>query len=153
MRTLLITLAILVSSSGHASTVRDQCDAAYWDGNRHQELSACQSAAVAGDADAQFQYGLILWSGHDRASDHKAALDWLRRSARQGHLLAQVSLGRFLSDERVEAALRNPTEAYAWLISAGELDAASRLKGSFTQAQAQEASQLAAEYRSKYGHK
>ena len=156
MRTQLLALAILLSSSaiaGFASQVGDQCYAAYWDGRKQQALSACRSAAVAGDAEAQFQYGLILWSGHDRTSDHKAAIDWLRRSARQGHALAQVSLGRFLSDEGIETALHNPTEAYAWFVTAGELDAASRLKARLTPAQTQDATQLAAEYRSKYAKK
>jgi TPR repeat protein len=50
---------------------------------------------------------------------HKAALDWFRKSARQGHYLAQTMLGMALSNPSLEKELRNPVEAYAWFIAAG----------------------------------
>src|SRR5258708_29886591 len=75
----------------------DSCDSAYWDGRKLQDFARCQDAAITGNAEAEFQYALILWSGHDRKADHRSALEWLRKSARQSHRLAQVWLGSFLS--------------------------------------------------------
>jgi hypothetical protein len=149
-RALGLIATTLVSSGVLASSADKACNIAYDDGSNVQEFNECKAGAVSGDAEAEFGYGLILWSGHDRQEDHAAALDWFRKSARQGHLLAQISLGTFLSHTDVEAPLRNPVEAYAWLVTANALDHASRLKDQFTRAQAAEAERLATEYRSKY---
>jgi len=113
-------------------------------------LHTCEAAANAGDAQAEFGYGLILWSAHDRQNDRHAALDWFRRSARQRHHLAQSSLGVFLTDKRVEADLRNPIEGYAWLVTAGDQKLAARLRGTFDEREAGEADRLATEYSAKY---
>jgi hypothetical protein len=128
----------------------DPCFVAYWHVERTLELHFCEAAANAGDADAEFGYGLILWSAHDRRSDRRAALDWFRKSARQRHHLAQSSLGVFLTDKRVEADLRNPIEGYAWLVTAGDKKSAARLRGTFDEHEAEEADRLASEYSAKY---
>src|ERR1700674_3453121 len=102
----------LLSTWAYASD--DPCFVAYWHVDRTSELHTCEAAANAGDAEAEFGYGLILWSAPDRQNDRRAALDWFRKSAREGHHLAQSSLGVFLTDKRVDAELRNPVEGYAW---------------------------------------
>ena len=140
----------LLCGGAFALPSEDPCHEAYWDGTKAQDLARCRRSAESGDADAESQYGLILWSGHGRASDHKAALDWLRKSARQGYMRAKISLGAFLSHEELEAELRNPVEAYAWFVTAGASKAAARVKDRLTQTQMVEAERVATEYRSKY---
>lgn len=57
----------------------DPCTVAYRDGTKANEFNECERAANAGNAQAEFGYGLILFSGHDRKNDHAAGLDWLER--------------------------------------------------------------------------
>jgi len=106
---------------------------------------------MAGGPNAEFGYALILWSGNDRPSDRKSALEWFRKSARQGHSLAQVSLGRFLSHPTLDAQLRNPVEAYAWWIAAGATNAATKLFATLSTTDASAAKSLGSEYKAKYG--
>jgi hypothetical protein len=47
--------------------------------------------------------------------------------------------------------LRNPVEAYAWRITAGDQKSAAKLRVSLEEREAREADQLAAEYSAKYG--
>ncbi len=145
----LLALSVLAGGGTH----RDPCDVAYDDGTKRQEAAACEVRARSGGPNAQFSYGLILWSGHDRRSDHRAALEWFRKSARQGHLLAQVTLGEFLSHPEVEPELRAPVEAYAWWKAAGETKAAERLLATLSASDADAAKLLSVEYRTKYGEK
>jgi hypothetical protein len=65
-------------------------------------------------------------------------------------ILAQSSLGVFLTDQRVEADLRNPTDGYAWLVTVGDKKSAARLRGTFDAREAEEADRLASEYSAKY---
>lgn len=65
-----------------------------------------------------------------------------RMSARQGHYLAQISLGRFLAETTLEPKLRNPIEAYAWWIAAGATKSANKLLATFSQSDANAAKQL-----------
>jgi hypothetical protein len=62
------------------STDGDDCDKAYWDWNDTDALKRCETAAKSGDANAQFGYGLILWSDPPWGVDRHAALEWLTRS-------------------------------------------------------------------------
>jgi hypothetical protein len=124
---------------------------AYWHADKSSELHACEAAANAGVADAEFGYGLILWSSANRQHDRRAALDWFRKSARQGHQLAQSLLGNFLVHKDVEADLRNPVEAYAWRITAGDQKSATKLRATLDEREGREADRLAAEYSEKYG--
>jgi hypothetical protein len=145
---LLVFILALLSTCADASD--DPCFVAYWHVEKTSELHTCEAAANAGDAEAEFGYGLILWSAQDRQSDRRAALDWFRKSARQRHHLAQSSLGVFLTDKRVEADLRNPIEGYAWLVTAGNKKLAARLHATFDEREAGEADRLATEYSAKY---
>ena len=126
------------------------CDQAYDNGKDTENLSRCRSEAQAGNAEAEFGYALILWSGHDQANDQREALEWFHKSARKGHKLAQVALGIFLSHEKVDQTFRNRPEAYAWFVTAGETDAANRLLSQLTPSEAQTAKRMAGEYEAKY---
>jgi hypothetical protein len=140
----------LFSTWAYASD--DPCFVAYWHVDRTAELHTCEAAANAGDAEAQFGYGLILWSAQDRQNDRGAALHWFRKSARQRHHFAQSSLGLFLTDKRVDADLRNPIEGYAWLVTAGDHKLAARIRLTLDEREAGEADRLATEYSAKYGN-
>ncbi len=56
-------------------------------------------AAAAGDADAQFLYGLRLEQGLEAEPDAVAARMWFRRAAQQGHAEAQFKLALLLAQE------------------------------------------------------
>lgn len=53
-------------------------------------LAKCREAAEGESARAEFQHGLILWGGQGRFPNHKAALEWFRRSAREFQLPASA---------------------------------------------------------------
>lgn len=141
----------LVLAMGLAHAADNGCKSAYDNGTRSADVARCEAAARAGGPNAEFGYGLILWSGHDSVLDKKAALDWFRLSARQGHYLAQIMLGKMLSDTRVDANLRNPVEGYAWFMAADSPKAAGRVMATLTTTEARAAEVLGREYRAKYG--
>jgi TPR repeat protein len=140
---------VLAMALAHAAD--NGCKAAYDDGTRNADVARCEAAARAGGPNAEFEYGLLLWSGHDGTLDKKSALDWFRLSARQGHYLAQIMLGKMLSDTRVDANLRNPVEGYAWFMAAGAPKAAGKVMATLSVTEARAAELLAREYRVKYG--
>jgi TPR repeat protein len=141
----------LVLSTVLAHAADNGCKAAYDDGTRSADVARCEASARAGGPNAEFEYGLLLWSGHNGVVDKKSALDWFRLSARQGHYLAQIMLGKMLSDTRIDATLRNPVEGYAWFIAAGAPKAAEKVMASLNTDKAREAKVLSREYRAKYG--
>ncbi len=128
----------------------DPCTEAYSNGKDTENLSQCRTKAESGNAEAEFGYALILWSGNDQKNDQREALKWFQKSARQGHKLAQVALGIFLSHEKVDQAFRDRPEAYAWFVTAGETDAAARLLSQLTSDELQRAKALAKDYETKY---
>jgi TPR repeat protein len=144
-------LGALVIATALAHAADNGCKAAYDDGTRSADVARCEAAAKAGGPHAEFGYGLLLWSGHDGALDKKSALDWFRLSARQGHYLAQIMLGKMLSDTRVDANLRNPVEGYAWFIAAGAPKAAGKVLATLSTTEARAAEVLGREYEAKYG--
>ena len=46
--------------------------------------------AEAGDAEAQYQLGVMFESGRGVARDYRQAAEWYRRAAEQGHVFAQT---------------------------------------------------------------
>jgi TPR repeat protein len=143
----------LLLSATLAYAADNGCKAAYDDGRRSADVARCEAAARAGGPNAEFEYGLLLWSGHNGATDKKSALDWFRLSARQGHYLAQIMLGKMLSDTTVDANLRNPVEGYGWYMAAGAPKAAGKVIATLSTTDARAAEVLGREYRAKYGEK
>jgi TPR repeat protein len=129
----------------------DPCYIAYWDSTKTKELRICEAQAESGEAESEFGYGLVIFSGTNRHNDRAEGLEWFRKSARQGHRLARISLGTFLSNQEIEEPLRNIPEAYAWYSIAGATQAASKLKSRMTEREAEQGERLAAEYRTNYG--
>ncbi len=144
-------VAGLVFATSLACAADNGCKAAYDDGTRSADVARCEAAARADGPNAQFGYGLVLWSGHNGALNKKSALEWFRLSARQGHYLAQIMLGEMLSNAGVDANLRNPVESYAWFMAADAPKAAARIMATLSSTDARAAEILAREYRAKYG--
>ncbi len=78
-----------------------------------------QKRAEAGDANAQFQYGFMLYMGcNDLDRDHATAAQWWRSAAAQGNLMATVDLGQlYLTGDGVP---RDPQEAIRLFQKAGD---------------------------------
>lgn len=73
------------------------------------------AAAEAGDADAQYRYGLLFERGGGGVPvDYGAAVQWYRRAAEQEHVSAMLSLSTMLLGS-------NPEEAVQFVIRAAEL--------------------------------
>ena len=149
MRRLLALVALLAVSP--LARPADPCSQAYADRGATAAFSKCRRAAKSGNAESQFGYGLVLWSGKGRSASQAEALEWLRRSARQAHLLARITLGRFLTSEDLAPELRNRAEGYAWWVLAGEKDAASNLKGRLSSTELVEGESLVTEFLREYG--
>ena len=54
---------------------------------------ALRGAAETGDADAQYNLGVMHYQGEGVAQDPKQAATWFCRAADQGHAQAQFALG------------------------------------------------------------
>ena len=147
----IVLAASLTLSVPLALASDDPCYLAYGDSKKTRELEICAAGAKSGNADSEFQYGLILFSGANRKNDHAAGLDWIRKSARQGHRLARISLGGLLSHHEIEQSLRNVPEAYAWFTVAGAKESASKLRLQMNQREFEQAEKLVTEFRAKYG--
>lgn len=123
------------------------CGKAYWDDASAIEEEKCRKSAELGDDEAQFGYGLILLSGHNRASKPNEAFEWITNSAKQGNHLAQALLGRMLSDSRFGIPLNLP-EAYAWWAVSNNRKSANELWSRLTLEQKEMAKELEKKYAS-----
>jgi hypothetical protein len=139
-----------VTAWGDHHVAADGCSQAYSNWSDSAAFKRCQTAANMGGAEAEFGYGLLRWSGPPAAVDRRDALDWLRKSARQGHWLAQTFLGGVLQHPELESGLRNRAEAYAWLVTARASKAAAELRGKMSDDEIRDADRLAAEFGTKY---
>jgi hypothetical protein len=73
------------------------------------------AAAELGDARAQTRLGEIYTHGIGVAPNRDMAIDWLRRAARQGSVVAEAQLGTLLMEGKTP-----PPEGVAWLRKAAE---------------------------------
>ncbi|MBJ7442526.1 MAG: sel1 repeat family protein, partial [Sphingopyxis sp.] len=93
----------MLTAPAHAD-VKDGVDA--WQRGDYQgAVAQWRPAAIAGDADAQFNLGQAYKLGRGVAVDLAQAEVWYRRAARQGHLQAEDNLGLvlFTANRRDEA--------------------------------------------------
>jgi TPR repeat protein len=88
---LLFCIAGLLGSAAQAGL--QEGAAAYEAGNLPLAVKEFRAAADAGEADAQFNMGLMYEQGIGVAKDEKEALAWYRKSAEQGNANAQFNLG------------------------------------------------------------
>ncbi len=81
-------------------------------------LPAIEQEADAGDAEAQFKLGALYANGKGVTQDSKAAVKWLRKSAKQGWSAAQTLLGWCYAAGN--GVSQNPAEAMEWYSTAAE---------------------------------
>ena len=92
--TLCLTLAVLLGSAGVSVSQDFQKGSdAYNRGDYALALREFTPLAEQGDADAQFNLGLMYRNGEGVQQDHKESAKWFRRAAEQGHAGAQSRLG------------------------------------------------------------
>jgi len=78
-----------------------------------------QSAATAGDADAQYKLAALYLAGIGVPRDRNEALNWLEKAAAQNHAAAQYQLGRLY--DSLNSSFRNPVKAREWWEKASAL--------------------------------
>ena len=91
--TMLITTAMLgLSSTALADTF---ADAVRLDkqGNYKEAARIYKDYAEQGNVDAQYNLGLMYYSGEGVAQDYRQAAKWWQKAAEQGHAQAQNNLG------------------------------------------------------------
>ena len=71
-----------------------------------------RSLADQGNADAQYNLGVMYSNGHGVSQNHAEAAKWYRRAADQGHAAAQYNLGTMYSTG--DSVLQNHAEAAKW---------------------------------------
>ena len=69
-------------------------------------------SAEQGDAEAQYNLGLMYYSGDDVPQDYEKAFELFTKSAEQGHAEAQYNLGRMYDNE--EGVLQDYKQAVHW---------------------------------------
>lgn len=85
---------------------------------RTTELEQLQAKAASGDAEAQFNLGVIYDNGEGVPRDYKAAREWFRKAAEQGNAMAQNSLGLMYADGQDEP--QDYQKAAEWIRKAAE---------------------------------
>ncbi len=83
-----------------------------------EEVSKYIKAAEQGDADAQFNLGVMYDKGQEVAQDYSQAADWYRKAAEQGNANAQYNLGvMYLNGQGVP---KDDSQAANWFRKAAE---------------------------------
>ena len=98
MRALSLSLAVIAGLLAAGTAVADDATdtalrAAFNTPDRASARRAFAPLAAAGNAAAQFYYGMLLLRGDGGGADPGDARDWLQRAADQGHPVAQFQLG------------------------------------------------------------
>ena len=114
-------------------------------------LSQLKALGNKGDADAQYNLGVMYATGDGVPKDAVQAVSWYRKAAEQGHALAQGNLGFMYATG--DGVPKDFVTAYMWrnlaAAQGGELDKTQRdgLEKYMTPAQIAEAQKLSREWR------
>lgn len=117
-------------------------------------LSACQQAAQAGDAQAQYELGEFYYQGKGGERDLPRALGYFEQASLQGHAQAQYQLGLMFS--RGEGVQANNIQAYIVLKMAAvngseeALDAADEVSANMQRDELEVATQVLGQIFRKY---
>ena len=90
----------------------DEGLAAYKKGDYATALREWQPLAEQGDANAQFNMGVLYYTGRGVPQDYKTAAQWLRRAAKQGRTDAQAILGEMYASG--EGVSQDYIHAHMW---------------------------------------
>ena len=92
-----IWAALLLATAAPAwadnTTQFEQAAAAYQAGNYNQAFRLWQLLAQQGDAEAQYNLGVMYEKGQGVEQNYQQALAWYQKAANQGVAMAQYSLG------------------------------------------------------------
>ena len=90
----------------------------YEQGDFDSAMESFKAAAAKGNADAQFNLGLMYLNGEAVSQDYKQALKWFEESAKQGNVRAQVNIGRMYA--KGKGMLSNHGVAATWFKKAAD---------------------------------
>ncbi len=114
----LLLAVLLVDVTGPASAGRDEGEAALRRGDFAAALAEFRPLAEAGDAQSQFDLGILHQHGWGTAKDTPAAIAWYVKAARQGHVEARHNLGVIYLYGR--GVPQDDLQAYLWFSLAAE---------------------------------
>ena len=103
----------------------DDAKAAYERGDYALELKILKSLAAQGVANAQYNLGIMYYTGRGVTQDYKEAMKWFRLAAEQGYADAQFNLGGMYKDG--QGVTQDYASAHMWwnlASSAGVADGA-----------------------------
>ena len=119
MKHLTVIIAFLMTlSSPVAAQDFDKGLAAAQAGDFATALQEWMPLAEAGDADAQYNLGVMYNEGDGVLQDYKEAVKWFRLAAEQGHANAQYNLGQMY--RKGNGVPQNYKEAVKWYRLAAE---------------------------------
>ena len=77
-----------------------------------ETYAVCKTAAEQGDADAQYNLGLMYFDGYGVSKDDIAAVKWFRAAAEQVNVNAQYFLGMMYASG--DGLIQNHLKAHMW---------------------------------------
>ena len=107
---LLLAVAAPVWADNQAQI--EQAVAAYDAGKYEQAFRLFQPIARQGNAQAQYNLGVMYEQGKGMAQNNKQALAWYQKAANQGHIKAQNNLGVMYSQGK--GVVPNNQQAFVW---------------------------------------
>ena len=110
---LCLTIAVLLGSAGVSESADFQKGlTAYESGDYAAALHEWTPLAVKGDADSQFNLGLMYKHGRGVRTSLSTAVKWFKLSAEQGHADAQYNLGFMYRNG--QGILQDYVRAHMW---------------------------------------
>ena len=121
LKTLLLTLSLSLYGINIPAFAdfNDGYDA-YQKGDYKTAVSEWKSLADQGNAQAQFNLGVMYDNGDGVLKDDKQAVEFFRKAAEQGDAKAQLKLGFRYADGR--GVLKDPKQAVKWYQKAADQD-------------------------------
>ncbi len=109
----LVALIVLVLGLVHPDGGRAQ-------GGSGDGLAELVERAQGGDAEAQYNLGVMYDNGEGVAENPKVAFRWYYRAGQAGHVLAQATLGGMYMFGEEGVVGHNPEAAFRWFSKAAE---------------------------------
>ena len=113
MKRLAFALFLIFMQAGSAWAGWDEADAALERGDYETAVREYRTLAETGDAEAQFNLGLMYRVGEGIPRDDHEAARWFRRAAEQGLADAQANLGTMYGNG--VGVPQDHAETYFWL--------------------------------------
>ena len=112
-------LVVLLACIGLAGTARaEECADAYASKDYTRAEVICRKAAEQGDADAQYNLGVMYERGLGVSQDYAEAVKWYRKAAEQGWAEAEYNLG--VMNQEGLGVTQYYAEAMKWYRKAAE---------------------------------